>query len=87
MLADFGIQWIALRCAGFNNADLTAAAKLGLTVARVPAYSPHSIADHTLALLMTLIRKMHRAHYRIREGNFHLKSGWDLNRSARQGAS
>jgi len=80
ILAKLGIKLIALRCAGFNNVDLKAAARLGLTVARVPAYSPHSIAEHTLALLMTLVRKTHRAHDRVREGNFSLEGlmGFEL---------
>ena len=64
---------VALRCAGFNNVDLPAARRLGVTVARVPAYSPHAVAEHTLGLVLTLIRKLHRATNRVREGNFSLK--------------
>src|SRR6185369_10662857 len=64
---------VALRCAGFNNVDLTAARRLGVTVARVPAYSPHAVAEHTLGLMLTLIRKIHRATNRVREGNFSLE--------------
>ncbi|MEF2071226.1 2-hydroxyacid dehydrogenase [Consotaella aegiceratis] len=71
-LAEGGTTLLALRSAGFNNVDLRAAAELGLTVARVPAYSPDSIAEHTLALILTLNRKIHRAYNRVREGNFAL---------------
>src|ERR1051325_4778705 len=67
-----GTKLIALRCAGFNNVDLAAAARLGLTVVRVPAYSPHAVAEHTLALILALDRKIHRAWNRVREGNFAL---------------
>lgn len=71
-LARAGVRLIALRCAGFNNVDVRAAAEFGIRVARVPAYSPHSVAEHTLALLLTLDRKTHRAFNRVREGNFSL---------------
>jgi D-lactate dehydrogenase len=67
-----GTRLLALRSAGFNHVDLEAAERLGLTVARVPAYSPHSVAEHTVALMMTLNRKIHRAHNRVREQNFAL---------------
>lgn len=79
-LHGLGVRLILLRCAGFNNVDLPAAAALGLQVARVPEYSPHAVAEHTLALLLTLIRKTHRAHARVREGNFELDGllGFDL---------
>jgi D-lactate dehydrogenase len=75
-----GIKLIALRCAGFNNVDLEAAAKYSLTVARVPAYSPNSVAEHTVALILSLNRKMHRAFIRVREGNLSLDGllGFDL---------
>ena len=63
---------MALRCAGFNNVDLAAAAELGLTVLRVPAYSPEAVAEHAVALLLTLSRKTHRAFNRVHEGNFSL---------------
>jgi D-lactate dehydrogenase len=63
---------VALRCAGFNNVDLEAARRLGVTVARVPAYSPYAVAEHTVALILTLERKIHRAIARVREGNFAL---------------
>jgi D-lactate dehydrogenase len=71
---------VALRCAGFNNVDLDAARELGLTVARVPAYSPHAVAEHAVGLIMTLNRKYHRAYARVRESNFSLVglAGFDL---------
>lgn len=79
-LAEAGVQHVALRCAGFNNVDLVAARELGLTVTRVPAYSPHAVAEHTLALLLTLNRRIHRAYNRVREHNFSLGGlvGFDL---------
>jgi D-lactate dehydrogenase len=75
-----GIKLIALRSAGFNNVDLSAASNLKLVVSRVPAYSPHAIAEHTIALVMTLNRKTHRAYNRVREGNFALEGllGFDV---------
>jgi len=72
-LAANGTRLVALRCAGFNNVDLRAAARLGMTVARVPAYSPHAVAEHTVALILALERKLHKAYYRVREGNFALE--------------
>lgn len=80
ILAALGVKLIALRCAGFNNVDLTAAKSLGLGVVRVPAYSPHAVAEHTVALLLTLNRKIHRAFNRVRELNFALSGlvGFDL---------
>ncbi|MGJ7521393.1 2-hydroxyacid dehydrogenase [Variovorax sp. LT1P1] len=69
----FGVGAVLLRCAGFNNVDLAAAERLGLFVARVPAYSPEAVAEHTLALIMTLNRQTHRAYNRVREGNFMLE--------------
>lgn len=79
-LSGLGIQLIALRCAGFNNVDLVAAEKLGLSVVRVPAYSPYAVAEHTAGLILALNRQIHRAHMRIREGNFSLEGllGFDL---------
>lgn len=79
-LAAAGIRHIALRCAGFNNVDLAAAKAAGLTVSRVPAYSPHAVAEHAVALLLTLNRKIHRAYNRVREHNFalHGLTGFDL---------
>lgn len=75
-----GLRWVALRCAGFNNVDLAVCQELGIGVARVPAYSPHAVAEHTLALLMTLNRRLHKAYNRVREGNFALSGlmGFDL---------
>ena len=75
-----GIRLVALRAAGFNNVDLQAARAHGITVARVPAYSPHAVAEHTFALLLSLVRKVHRAYSRVREGNFSLEGllGFDL---------
>jgi len=75
-----GTGLVALRCAGFNNVDLPVAADLGLAVARVPAYSPHAVAEHAVALLLSLNRSIHRAHARVREGNFSLSGllGFDL---------
>ena len=67
-----GVRAVLLRCAGFNNVDLAAAGQLGLFVARVPAYSPEAVAEHALALVMTLNRHTHRAYNRVREGNFML---------------
>lgn len=80
VLAAGGVRLVALRCAGFNNVDLVAAKELGLYVARVPAYSPHAVAEHAVALLLTLNRKIHRAYMRVRDGNFALNglSGFDL---------
>lgn len=71
-LADGGTRLIALRCAGFNHVDLDAAEELDLTVARVPAYSPHAVAEHTVALILALARNLHKAYNRVREGNFAL---------------
>jgi D-lactate dehydrogenase len=79
-LASQGTKLIALRSAGFNNVDLTTAADLGLSVVRVPAYSPYAVAEHTVGLILALNRKIHRAYARIREGNFSLSGllGFDL---------
>ena len=79
-LARLGVQMVALRCAGFNNVDLKAAKNLGIAVSRVPSYSPHAVAEHTVALILTLNRKTHRAHSRVRELNFSLNGlvGFDL---------
>jgi D-lactate dehydrogenase len=71
--AEKGVKIIALRCAGFNNVDLEAAKTNGLRVCRVPAYSPEAVAEHALALIMTLNRKTHKAYNRVREQNFSLK--------------
>lgn len=71
-LHSYGVKLIALRCAGFNNVDIAAAAKKGIKVVRVPDYSPHAIAEYTLALMLCLNRKVHRAFLRTRDGNFSL---------------
>lgn len=68
----YGVKLIALRCAGFNNVDISAASKKGIRVVRVPDYSPHAIAEHTLALMLCLNRKIHRAFLRTRDSNFSL---------------
>ncbi len=72
ILAFQGTRLIALRCAGFNQVDLKAAARLNIQVVRVPAYSPYAVAEHTIGLILTLNRKIHRAYNRVREGNFSL---------------
>ncbi len=79
-LAGLGVKLIALRCAGYNNVDLKAAQALGLAVVRVPAYSPHAVAEHSVGLLLTLNRKIHRAYNRVREQNFSLNGlvGFDI---------
>lgn len=79
-LAGGGTRLIALRCAGYNNVDLSAAHALGLTVVRVPAYSPTSVAEHTVALMLALARRLPRAYMRVREGNFELEGllGFEL---------
>ncbi len=79
-LAEAGCRLIALRCAGFNNVNLAAASRRGIVVCRVPAYSPHAVAEHAVALLLALNRKTHRAHSRIREGDFSINGlmGFDL---------
>ncbi|MBD1582763.1 2-hydroxyacid dehydrogenase [Pseudoalteromonas sp. S16_S37] len=71
-LAEYGIQAVALRCAGFNNVDTKAANALGIKVMRVPAYSPEAVAEHCIALMLTLSRKTHKAYNRVREDNFDL---------------
>lgn len=71
-LAGMGVRLVALRCTGFNNVDLAAAQRLGLAVTRVSAYSPHSVAEFALALLMALNRRIHRAYARTRDNNFTL---------------
>lgn len=75
-----GTHVLALRSAGFNHVDLPTADRLGMTVARVPAYSPHAVAEHAVGLILTLNRRIHRAAARVREGNFALTGllGFDL---------
>lgn len=71
-LRPLDVRHIALRCAGFNNVDLTAAEEAGISVSRIPAYSPEAVAEHTLALILTLNRRLHKAYNRVKEGNFSL---------------
>ncbi|MDP3155001.1 MAG: 2-hydroxyacid dehydrogenase [Archangium sp.] len=75
-----GVRLIALRSAGYNHVDLTAAARLGLKIVRVPEYSPYAVAEHAVALVLALNRKIHRAYARVREWNFSLEGlvGFDL---------
>ncbi|MFT3930352.1 MAG: 2-hydroxyacid dehydrogenase [Spongiibacteraceae bacterium] len=79
-LTAVGVRVIALRCAGFNQVDLAATAAAGITVVRVPAYSPYAVAEHTIGLLLTLNRKFHRAYARVRDNNFLLDGleGFDI---------
>lgn len=79
-LAERGVRIVVLRSAGYNHVDLAAAARYGIRVARVPAYSPNAVAEHTLALILALNRKIPRAYNRVREGNFALDGllGFDL---------
>ena len=79
-LAELGVELIALRCAGFNNVDLEACRKYGISVVRVPAYSPHAVAEHTVALMLMLNRHLHQAYLRNRAGAFILDglTGFDM---------
>ncbi len=79
-LSELGVRLIALRCAGFNNVDLQAAVRCGIPVVRVPAYSPHAVAEYAVAMILSLNRKIHRAYWRTRDGNFSLHGllGFDL---------
>lgn len=79
-LAKLGIRLVALRCAGFNNVDLAAAKELGITVVRVPAYSPYAVAEHAVGLILMLNRRLYRAYNRVRDDNFALNGllGFDL---------
>jgi D-lactate dehydrogenase len=79
-LSKFHVRLIALRCAGFNNVDIETASNYNIKVLRVPAYSPHAVAEHAVALILTLNRKTHKAYNRIREGNFSLErlTGFEL---------
>lgn len=80
LLADQHIQLVAMRSAGYNNVDLATAKERGIAIVRVPAYSPHAVAEHAIALILTLNRKTHKAYNRVREGNFSLEklTGFDL---------
>lgn len=79
-LAEYGVQIIALRCAGFNNIDLIAAKEKNIKVVRVPSYSPQAVAEHAVALILTLSRKIHKVYNRVRESNFSLErlTGFNL---------
>ena len=79
-LTERGVRLVLMRCAGFNNVDVSAAERLCLAIGRVPAYSPHAVAEHTVALMLGLNRHLHRAHNRVREGNFALDGllGFDM---------
>ncbi len=79
-LADLDCKYLALRCAGYNNVDLKAAANCGLRTAHVPAYSPYAVAEHAAALLLTSVRRIHKAYIRTRDFNFSLNgmTGFDL---------
>ncbi len=79
-LSDLQIGLVVLRCAGFNNVDLEAASELGIRIMRVPAYSPHAVAEHAVALILSLNRKTHKAYNRVRDANFSLERlvGFDL---------
>jgi D-lactate dehydrogenase len=79
-MAAQGIKLVALRSAGYNNVDLQAAQANGISIVRVPAYSPYAVAEHAVALILTLNRKTHKAYNRVREGNFSLEklTGFDL---------
>jgi D-lactate dehydrogenase len=83
ILATNGTCLLALRAAGFNNVDLKAAAELGIVVVRVPAYSPYAVAEHTVALILMLNRRLYRAYNRVRDDNFSLEGllGFDLHGS------
>lgn len=72
-LATIGVKILALRCAGFNNVDLEAAKELGIQVVRVPAYSPEAVAEHTVGMMLSLNRRIHRAYQRTRDANFSLE--------------
>ena len=80
-LKEIGVKLVALRAAGFNNVDIITAKELGIGVVRVPAYSPYATAEHAVGLLLTLNRKYHKAHPRVRDGNFALDGllGFDIN--------
>lgn len=80
VMSQNGVQLIALRCAGFNNVDLNAAKKYNIKVVRVPAYSPYAVAEYTVALMLSLNRKIPRATWRTRDGNFSLHGllGFDM---------
>ncbi len=84
ILASKGVKIIALRCAGFNNVDIDAASRHGIKVCRVPAYSPEAVAEHAIAMILTLNRKTHKAYNRVREQNFSLDGllGFDIHKKS-----
>lgn len=82
-LSHLGVRFVTLRCAGYNNVDLVAAAKYNIQVARVPAYSPEAVAEFTVGMIMTVVRKYHKAYNRVREGNFLLDGLLGFNLQAR----
>ena len=79
-LKDLGVKLVSLRCAGYNNVDINKANQLDIGIARVPAYSPYAVAEHTVGMILTLSRKYHKAYQRVREANFALDGliGFDL---------
>lgn len=79
-LASAGVRSVALRCAGYNNVDVEIAARLGIRLVRVPEYSPHAVAEHSIGLMLALNRHLHRAYNRVRDGDFRLAGllGFDL---------
>lgn len=79
-LSQYGVEFVALRCAGFNNVDLAEAQRLGIRVARVPEYSPYAVAEHAVALILGLNRNTHRAFNRVRENDYSLHGllGFDV---------
>lgn len=85
-LSDAGVKLVALRCAGFDRVDLHAAERLNVKIVRVPSYSPQAVAEHAVALLLALNRKLHKAYTRCREGNFKLSGlvGFNLMVSIRR---
>lgn len=83
-LQQAGLKLVVLRCAGFNNVDVQYAEQLQIPVLRVPAYSPEAVAEHAMALILTLNRKTHKAYNRVREGNFSLEKLMGINLNQRQ---
>ncbi len=83
-LASLGVRLVAMRCAGFNNVDLRSAEHCQITVARVPAYSPHAVAEHTVGMILALNRRLYKSYVRVREGNFALEGllGFELHAKA-----
>jgi lactate dehydrogenase-like 2-hydroxyacid dehydrogenase len=82
-LSELSVKYVVLRCAGYNNVDLKAATQLGIKVARVPSYSPEAVAEFTVGMMLTVIRKYHKAYNRVREGNFLLDGLMGFNLSGK----